>query len=318
MNKFVVIQTQGKTVIAMSGGKKFIKDDCSDEFYQSVLDTEGDLEELENLFNPNLKKVKEDNKVLEKFLVDTSDSSYLVNSGDCLYIPSISDVSVPFEVAKAVLKAEKGEGDLDSILNFWRLCSMNPNSNARANLFWFLKKWGMRISKSGFVVAYRNAELKDKDNYSLSFEDVRDISNAFLEIKLKEKKNPADYVVVKNNLDEGKLEIKHKDDEELDSTYIVRYYPEEGEDDYIYDEETDEEYEIEEKYFEWDGDQYEVLDSLDVMYKELSRDKDLTTFTDNYSKSTTIKIGKVVSIPRKECDEEQVSCSRGLMCSPFM
>lgn len=318
MNKFVVVLTQGKTVIAISNGKKFTKDNCSDEFYQSVLDTEGDMDELDNLFYPNLKKAIEESKLFESVLDDSFDSSYLVKSGDCLYIPSISDVSVPSEVAKAVLKAEKGEGDLDSILNFWRLCSMNPNSNARANLFWFLKKWGMRISKSGFVVAYRNAELKDKDKYSLSFEDIKYISNAFLEIKLKEKKNPADFVVVKNNLEEGKLEIKHKDDKDLDSTYVVRYYPEEGEDDSYYDEDDDMEYEIEEKYYEWDGDQYEILDSLDVMYKELSRDKDLTTFTDNYSKSTTIKIGKVVSIPRVECDEEQVSCSRGLMCSPFM
>lgn len=37
-----------------------------------------------------------------------------------------------------------------------------------------------------------------------------------------------------------------------------------------------------------------------------------TVYTDDYTRTMEIRLGHIVSIPRKDCDETQVSCSRGL------
>ena len=83
--------------------------------------------------------------------------------------------------------------------------------------------------------------------------------------------------------------------------------------DYEYEDEVEGEYDYEEeevlRYEDLGGD-------LDYLYKELSREKDKTTFTDSYSRTFTIKLGQVVSMSRDKCDENNdVSCSRGLHCS---
>ena len=62
-------------------------------------------------------------------------------------------------------------------------------------------------------------------------------------------------------------------------------------------------------------DLYAELKAVNFLVKNIGND---TVYTDNYSHSFTIKIGEVVSMPREETDSDSnVSCSRGLMCSPL-
>lgn len=60
--------------------------------------------------------------------------------------------------------------------------------------------------------------------------------------------------------------------------------------------------------------EYEVIDSL---YNLFHKKEDLV-FTDNHTKTFTIKIGEPVSMNRGDCDESNATCSRGLMCSPLI
>jgi hypothetical protein len=68
--------------------------------------------------------------------------------------------------AEKVMKAEKN-GDtakMEAYRNFWTLLSLNPDPAVRQNLFKFLEKWGMVITKSGLFVGYRNANIYRESN----------------------------------------------------------------------------------------------------------------------------------------------------------
>jgi hypothetical protein len=63
--------------------------------------------------------------------------------------------------AEKVMDAEEA-GDtvkLEAYRNFWTLLSLNPDAEVRQNLFKFLEKWGMVITKSGLFVGYRNVDI---------------------------------------------------------------------------------------------------------------------------------------------------------------
>lgn len=307
---FIVVKTNN-SITVYSDNVKFEDANCSEEMYQEILATDGDLEKLTEIFHPKIKEAKKQREYYDSLLEDVQNSKYLVKGGDCIYIPEISEISVPEELVKAILSCEKEGKDVEPYLNFWRLASMNPNSNARANLFWFLKKWGMKISKSGFIVAYRNAILKDKPEIT-DFDEARFISDQFLLKKTVTKEDPSEFCIVRNRLT-GELKCFRHDDEELEDTYT--YYQGDYDDDDYDHEEDDEDFD---NYYVEEDSLYEEVGDLVALYKDLGKDRDTTTFTDQYSKSTTIKIGKVVEMPREDCDESQDSCSRGLRkCSPF-
>ena len=59
-----------------------------------------------------------------------------------------------------------------------------------------------------------------------------------------------------------------------------------------------------------------VIGNLATLYENivLADDKAGTVYTDNYTRKMEIRLGHIVSIPRSQCDESQISCSRGLHC----
>ena len=68
--------------------------------------------------------------------------------------------------AEKVMKAKKNKDTvkLNAYRNFWTLLSLNPDPDVRQNLFKFLEKWGMVITKSGLFVGYRNANIYRESN----------------------------------------------------------------------------------------------------------------------------------------------------------
>lgn len=302
MNKTCIIRTIDNLVtVSIAGKGQFTVPNCSDELFDKIVACRYDYDKLSNLLNPKRSEIEKKIQEYKELEESIFQSQYLEKQGDSLYIRSISDVSVPQELAIAIIKAENDEDDelLQSYLNFWKLASMNPNANARANMFWFCKKYGIKISKSGFLVTYRNVELKDNSR-EYNLEEAKAISDAFIKVKLNWKKSPKDYTLAWDKVDEKYVIIK-LNDPKLYDTYT---------EDYEYEDEIEGEYDYEEeevlRYEDLGGD-------LEYLYKELSREKDKTTFTDSYSRTFTIKLGQVVSMPREKCDEDNnVSCSHAL------
>ena len=56
------------------------------------------------------------------------------------------------------------------------------------------------------------------------------------------------------------------------------------------------------------------IGNLKNLYESIvsTNDNAGTVYTDDYTRTMEIRLGHIVSIPRKDCDESQVSCSRGL------
>lgn len=201
-----VIRIGKKVIVLFEDGSYMENDNVSDSVYKAILDTDNE-EEVYKLLCPSYEAVVQECLDKKKLLNTVKDSHILVLKGDSVYWEAISRLSLPFTFIQAIINAEK-EGNeelIETYKNFWTLMSLNPDEECRKNLFWFLDKWGLKIAKCGFFVAYRNA-------------------------------------------------VKQKTEE--DGTEV---------------------------------------------------------YTDAHSGSTRIKIGEIVSIPRKNCDcDSSVSCSRGL------
>jgi hypothetical protein len=138
---------------------------CDDETYKKVeeLYKADDEFEMINLLIPEKPETEGINTVrLIKFWKDQEQSSELTKEGNSVYWKDVSSLSVPMSFAEKIMKAEK-KGDtikLEAYRNFWTLLSLNPDKAVRENLFKFLEKWGMVITKSGLFVGYRNVAPK--------------------------------------------------------------------------------------------------------------------------------------------------------------
>lgn len=154
-----IIRFNDVTIIVLNNGTSFQRSGLSDEEFNTLANAKDD-EEVLSIMNPEYKeKVRERNKVLD-ILSYIDKSKLLTRVGECVYWEDISHLSLPKELVFSILEAEE-EGDdirIETYKNFWTLMSLNPDEQCRLNLFWFLNRNGLVISRSGFFVAYRNVD----------------------------------------------------------------------------------------------------------------------------------------------------------------
>jgi|VirMetMinimDraft_7_1064189.scaffolds.fasta_scaffold00418_23 hypothetical protein len=264
--------------IILNDGTFLSKSNCDDLFFKEIKDNLEDEDKIKLLMTP--KKVELEIEIEEKETLysDIKSSKVLTSFGNSLYLKSVSELTLPESLAIAIYDAEKAGNTelLQTYINFWTLCCLNPDSRARTNLFWFLNKYGMTISKSGLFVAYRNVEIKSEGNL-YDCEMTKVITHEYAKVKFKHKKSPKNYTLYLD--DKGNYK----------STKSGKVYSP-----------------------EFQSENYTVEGNLDELYKGLSEEKG-TVYTDSYTKTMQITIGKAVSIPRTECDARQdYTCSHGL------
>ncbi len=153
------MQVNGKTIVVMNDGTCLSRENVSNEELEQVLNNPSD-QEVYRIMCPEYDEVCRDKEDTESFLEDVENSGILELRRDSVYWPSVSPLSLPKELAKAIMEAydEDDEDRLTAYKNFWILMSLNPDEACRKNLFWFLQKYDMVISKCGFFVGYRNVE----------------------------------------------------------------------------------------------------------------------------------------------------------------
>lgn len=204
-----------------------------------------------------------------------SKSKYMtIDGNNSIYIKSISKLTIPQNFAEKLIEAEETNNAdrIAAYLNFWTLLSLNPNSAVRDNLFWFLDKWGISICKSGLFVAYRNVELKEQGT-KYDQKLTAYVSEKYYQIK-NDKKDPKDYNVIISPIDEG-----------YDVCRISEI--------------TDDVFSI---------------GNLSTLYENIvfADDKAGTVYTDNHTRRMEIRLGHVVSMDRRKCDENSEHlCSSG-------
>jgi len=164
-----IIRCKTSLTVTLSGGRIIQVNNCDDETYKKVeaLYAADDEFEMINLLIPEKPETEGISTVrLIKFWDDVKETSELTTEGSSVYWKDVSPLSMPMSFAEKVMKAEKSKDTikLDAYRNFWTLLSLNPDPAVRQNLFKFLEKWGMVITKSGLFVGYRNAIIYRESN----------------------------------------------------------------------------------------------------------------------------------------------------------
>ena len=267
-----ILRMGNNLVVVLDSGGTLSIQNCTDEIFNSVYNNQNDEEFVKQLLIPNYNVVvAKAKKELEDYEV-AENSKIITVKGESFYMLDICELSLPPDLVKAILSAEKDNNQelIQSYKNFWILVSLNPDSRVRNNLFWFLNKWGMTITKSGLFVTYRNADIYAEESED-SHELQKFVTQSWIKVKTW-KKSPKNYWVNKS----------------LNS---------------------------DSEYFLSNQEESTCIGNLAELYNNKQEDtsSNKVIYTDRHSKETRIKLGKIVSKPRSECDSNQDNvCSRGL------
>lgn len=163
-----IIKIDSKVIVMFEDGSYCERNDVSKEEFETIVKAESD-EEVFAIMCPEHSKVVQEYLDVKGIFDRIEKSNLLTLEGEVVYWKEISELSMPTELVKAVLDAEE-QGDevrVDTYRNFWTLMGLNPDEKCRKNLFWFLERNGLIISRCGFFVAYRNVvPTKDADVYT--------------------------------------------------------------------------------------------------------------------------------------------------------
>lgn len=268
-----------------------ITKDCTGAFYDEIVSISDNEELVIKKLLPNFAaKVEEFEKKKEtvenlKTLKEEVKASNIISTDEKgrNFMTEVSTfISLPTAFVDVIIKAEK-EGNeelIQTYKNFWTLCCLNPDERARDNMFWFLTKYGFKISKSGLFVAYRNADIISEGKKDLP-KDLKDFILAS-HVKVKtQKKSPKNFTVFSN------LDLK-----EGDVKYILK------KSDYEFSEDSN----------------VESIGNLQELYEGLNSDvESAPLYTDNHTKTFKIRLGEMVTQDRSLCNPKQdVTCSEGL------
>ena len=257
--------------LTLDDGTTFTTNECTDEIFSKIMQNVNDRDSLTAIFYPDYAEAQKlRNRVLK--------SNYLTIAGDSIYIKSISELTVPTDFAEKFMDAEEAN-DYDKItayLNFWTLLSLNPDSRVRNNTFWFINRWDIKLTKSGLIVAYRNADIYTEGS-KFDQELTKFVTQKYWEKKHSKLDNPERYIVIS------------RDDE-----YFV----------------TSEDYELDDKDI-YIGDLVDLYTTLTTDNSDQT-----TVFTDHHSKKFRIRLGHIVQMDRNKVDScQENSCSSGLHCA---
>lgn len=191
-----VTRIKNNITVVFSDGTLLTSPTCTDEMYDDIMSNLHSEDLVREILMPKYaeKKADIDNRV--DMLENYNRSEYLTAENNSFYVKSISELSVPGDLAIAIWNAEQAD-DLELLstyLNFWTLCCLNPDPEARKNLFWFLNRYGMTISRSGLFVAYRNVVLKEAGK-EVHTKWTKFITDSFTKVRHRLKKNPKNYYV---------------------------------------------------------------------------------------------------------------------------
>ena len=155
MEQIKLIKT-GTTVIAIIDNVKYTKNNVSLSEFETYY-TMSKIELLKQFMDPKaVEQINQYNIITQKIL----NSKILSLDDNIILWENVSKLSLPMELATAVLEAEQNNNEtlLTTYRNFWILMSLNPDEICRKNLFWFIQKNNMVLTREGFFVAYRNVD----------------------------------------------------------------------------------------------------------------------------------------------------------------
>ena len=323
--------------IVMNDGSVITKMDATEDHYVAVQVAKNVADLYSIVSDPSVvnEKIEEEKKLarlkaLREGLSILKESGEFTVDGDSVYFKGISR-SLPQllveELIDEVSRAKqwgiplKDSDGYQSLKRFFMWCALNPRAEVAHELYRFLKENSFRITKQGFFVALRNVVTLHG-----SPELVHFISNTYNKVKAVWKKSPDDYSVF---LENGEYKIIHEDKLHREETYTTTVCPQcDGEGGYYDDGDY---YEVEDEWNEgqWiecdacggtgEVEPYEVTHIVQVEHGELiGKLTDLyldlpnrheNRFTDDWTKTFDIRVGKVVNMPKEQCNWSTQDCA---------
>lgn len=170
-----IIKVDKKVIVLFEDGSYYEGSNISEESLKQIIHAKSDKEVYSIICPDYGEKLKKYSEAVE--LIDNVKNSKLLTiKGESVYWEEVSQLSLPTELTKVIINAEFNNDSvrIETYKNFWTLMSLNPDERCRKNLFWFLQRYGMTISRCGFFVGYRNADETNEegvftDHYTHSF-----------------------------------------------------------------------------------------------------------------------------------------------------
>lgn len=183
---------------------------------------------------------------------------------------------IPNELVETIKEYHENGFPMDAIINFWKLLMINPDKRVRKSLFNFISTHDFVLTNKGYMVVYKAVYEKKKGNKLNEF-----VAEKYLMVRKDWKCNPNKYVVYQN----------------MDGDFAI----------------------TKRKTFEmWDEKEKSVVGfgKLGDLYEDVvlfGDSEENTTYTDMYTRSMNIELGKPVKMERTNCDSDpEIDCSYGL------
>jgi hypothetical protein len=312
--------------VIMHDGSVITKMDATEEDYEAVQLAKNVAELYSIVSDPSVvnEKIEEEKKLarlkaLREGLSVLKESGEFTIDGDSVYFKGISR-SLPQLLVEELIDAVADAKSLNiplseheeytSLKRFFMWCALNPRAEVAHELYRFLKENSFRITKQGFFVALRNVVTLHG-----SPELVHFISNTYNKVKAVWKKNPDDYTVF---LENGEYKLVHNDKLFKEEIFTSTTCPDcEGEGQY--EDWDDEIIECENCDGTGEVDEYEytitnpinhgeLIGKLTELYLDLPNRHE-NRFTDDWTKTFDIRVGKVVKMPKEECNWSTQDCA---------
>lgn len=160
-----------------------------------------------------------------------------------------------------------------ALKNFFLWACLNPRAEVADQLYSFLMKNSFRITKQGFFAALRNVVTVNVEPGERELVDF--VTNSYNKIKAVWKKKPSEFSVYSSNDFDGYKFIKN--------TSIPSG--------------------------EFQSRNHVVVGNLEDLYKNKLVDMPGNRFTDHYTHTFDIRVGKVVNMPPEQCNWSTADCA---------
>ena len=158
MTNINIVRVLNQVFITLNGGITLGSSVCTDEMFAKLQEARlaDDEEAIKQIIDPAYSIRKDANEkaiAKQKVLLN---SNIIEKVGESYYLKGVP-TSLPQTLLDKFLEAEIAEDakTITALTNFWILASRNPNTEARNNLYWFMDRYGIKVTESGFIIAYR-------------------------------------------------------------------------------------------------------------------------------------------------------------------
>lgn len=219
-----ILKIDGTITVILRNGEVITRTNCSEELFNELMGLvrSEDEAKIKQLLVPEL-CAEERKFVAKKHAVETIHEmveklpEIFEVRGNALYRKGIN-LSMPEQLAlefvstydkflNANLSYEvdfEETSPFQALDNFWMWCALNPNPQSREDLFRFLTQHEIKITNQGMFLAYRRVVSTNSSNRSKDL--ISFISNKYIQVKTKWKKNTANYEVHELN---NHFELRH-------------------------------------------------------------------------------------------------------------